>query len=628
MKKYINSIIPLFVTLILIVTSCDTDTKIGDRAVLVDKLPLADATLEYGYTYLHQALVITELDGVLNGEGEFTLFAPTNDAFVAFLAENGYSSLNDIPVETLSNVLRYHVLGAKKSSDALGRREETLLTGQILNVVAGASNLNGKAAISDADQFYENGILHEISRVVLPPAGDAYSFISNDTSYSTLKTAVDHAGLQDLFQGSDLLTIFAPMNDAFAAVGLTPDVIVTLPSEDVAEVVAYHALSGMTFSTEVPNSRIFTLAGSADDGKQGLDFTSDGISVSINTYITSSVNTPNLLTTNAAVHQVTDVVFPDEYLPDYMLIGNNAGLISYYASNTFAQGINTVDTIRARFLSEDRYHLLSPTNYALEVYFADEGISGWGDLSNEQINTIVDMHTFDKDLSITDSEGDSIKNKLGERWFVTVNNDGAMLNGTLGVDGFATSGGEFFINPFGDFDNPNLDRFVYNGTLTSITRILGDIPTIPNESIGEVLLNTTTHDLFGAAIVKTEILSSSSLYTVFAVDNSNFPFSFATAQDILDLDPANPDDAEAIDDLADYIQDQTIAGLEFFVDLTVDLPDNEVISGNGTIRWSISGGLVGVDESRNPLESASIDVPDLIANNGIVHGVDRSFMWE
>ena len=70
-------------------------------------------TMKYKYTITNigdQALEITGLDETLDQNGTFTVFAPNNDAFSAFLLENGFENLNAIPTETLKRYLLNHVL--------------------------------------------------------------------------------------------------------------------------------------------------------------------------------------------------------------------------------------------------------------------------------------------------------------------------------------------------------------------------------------------------------------------------------------------------------------------------------------------------------------------------------------
>ena len=69
------------------------------------------------FSLLVQALTRAELVSVLaDTKGDFTVFAPTNAAFTALLAELKVASINDIPKETLTAVLLYHVRAGKATS--------------------------------------------------------------------------------------------------------------------------------------------------------------------------------------------------------------------------------------------------------------------------------------------------------------------------------------------------------------------------------------------------------------------------------------------------------------------------------------------------------------------------------
>ena len=57
------------------------------------------------YSYLTYALQKTDLDDVLNGEGDYTLYAPNNSAFIGFLMRGGYSTLDEVPKEALKTFI-------------------------------------------------------------------------------------------------------------------------------------------------------------------------------------------------------------------------------------------------------------------------------------------------------------------------------------------------------------------------------------------------------------------------------------------------------------------------------------------------------------------------------------------
>jgi transforming growth factor-beta-induced protein len=116
----------------------------------------------------------TDYVSVLTGDGPFTVFAPTNDAFQALLDSNpDWNSLNDIPVATLQAVLNYHVVsGANVQSDQLSDGQEvealggkfTIEIGESVRVMGGSSN----ATIILTDAQGSNGVVHVIDTVLIP----------------------------------------------------------------------------------------------------------------------------------------------------------------------------------------------------------------------------------------------------------------------------------------------------------------------------------------------------------------------------------------------------------------------------------------------------------------------------
>lgn len=112
---------------------------------------------------------------VLSGDGPFTVFAPTNAAFVALLEELELSSLDDVPADLLEQVLQYHVVPGANV------RAGDLSNGQEVNTLQGDSftiNLGATTSIVDArdrtaniilnDVQSVNGVVHVIDRVILP----------------------------------------------------------------------------------------------------------------------------------------------------------------------------------------------------------------------------------------------------------------------------------------------------------------------------------------------------------------------------------------------------------------------------------------------------------------------------
>ena len=93
--------------------SCDKD---DDVVVPEATVNIADLAIDNGFSSLAAALTKAELVDHLQGAGPFTFFAPTNEAFEAFLTEIVQNSIDDIPAAVLDQILLYHVLAANVTS--------------------------------------------------------------------------------------------------------------------------------------------------------------------------------------------------------------------------------------------------------------------------------------------------------------------------------------------------------------------------------------------------------------------------------------------------------------------------------------------------------------------------------
>ncbi len=107
MKNYFKILPILFLSLFII--SCGDDND--DDGVCCAGSSIVDlASQTESLSTLVSALQVTGLDATLSSPGAFTVLAPTNDAFDAFLTSINAASLDDIPVDVLTNVLLNHVI--------------------------------------------------------------------------------------------------------------------------------------------------------------------------------------------------------------------------------------------------------------------------------------------------------------------------------------------------------------------------------------------------------------------------------------------------------------------------------------------------------------------------------------
>jgi transforming growth factor-beta-induced protein len=162
------------------VVSADIKARNGvihiiDNVLMPADKNLVDLALSLApeFSILVQAVIKADLTSVLANDGPFTVFAPTNAAFVALLDELGATSLDDIPVELLTKVLLYHVVPGRVFSTDLTSGQVSTLNG---NFEVSVENLtitdaNGRVAGLVAGLLNVqaiNGVVHVIDKVILP----------------------------------------------------------------------------------------------------------------------------------------------------------------------------------------------------------------------------------------------------------------------------------------------------------------------------------------------------------------------------------------------------------------------------------------------------------------------------
>ena len=139
------------------------DADIVDTAVQADD-----------FNTLAQALEAAELVDALKGEGPFTVFAPTDEAFDALPDGLLESLLEPENKAQLQAILQYHVVAAKAmASDVVGMESAETLQGDAVQIQVedGTVTLMGQnsATVTQTDIEASNGVIHVIDTVLLPP---------------------------------------------------------------------------------------------------------------------------------------------------------------------------------------------------------------------------------------------------------------------------------------------------------------------------------------------------------------------------------------------------------------------------------------------------------------------------
>ncbi|MFT6338009.1 MAG: putative surface protein with fasciclin (FAS1) repeats, partial [Halioglobus sp.] len=164
---------------------------------------------------LEAAVIAADLAETLSGDGPFTLFAPTDDAFAA-LPPGTVEALLEDPSGALTDILLYHAVGAEAfAADLSDGQMITTINGKDVTVTI---NMDGvfinDAQVTVADLDADNGVVHVINAVLLPPSNTVVDIVVNSPDHNTLEAAVIAADLAETLSGDGPFTLFAPTDDA------------------------------------------------------------------------------------------------------------------------------------------------------------------------------------------------------------------------------------------------------------------------------------------------------------------------------------------------------------------------------------------------------------------------------
>jgi uncharacterized surface protein with fasciclin (FAS1) repeats len=257
------------------------------------------------FTTLLAALDAAGLTSALEGDGPFTVFAPTDAAFAAIDSEVLSDLISD--TDLLTAVLTYHVVpGRYTATDVAGLSSAPTLNGKpvALSFDGTTVRVDGASVIA-ADVEASNGIIHVIDQVILPePIADLVQVARGAGSFSTLLAAVEAAGLTGVLKGDGPFTVFAPTDAAFAAID--PDALNALLAdpEALAAVLTYHVVPGRFTAAQVLASSSLPTANGAN---AAISLDSDG-----NPRIDDAIIlATDIGARNGIVHVIDRVIFPN-----------------------------------------------------------------------------------------------------------------------------------------------------------------------------------------------------------------------------------------------------------------------------------------------------------------------------
>ena len=149
-------------------TEAPTETTAAPDDAAAESNIVETAVAAGDFTTLVTAVEAADLAGTLSGEGPYTVFAPTDDAFAA-LPEGTLDDLLADP-EALANVLTYHVVdGDVMAADLSDGMEVEALNGETLTITIDGDTVKvNDATVTTADIVTSNGVIHVIDTVLVP----------------------------------------------------------------------------------------------------------------------------------------------------------------------------------------------------------------------------------------------------------------------------------------------------------------------------------------------------------------------------------------------------------------------------------------------------------------------------
>jgi transforming growth factor-beta-induced protein len=364
-KKRIAYFVSIFAVLALVLAACapaatpeptpeptadPTEEPMPEEQTIVD-IAVADGR----FTTLVAALQAADLAGTLAGEGPFTVFAPTDDAFAKLPEGTVEGLLEDIPA--LTDILLYHVVSGEVLAESVVMLEEaeTLLGENVSIRVEDGNVYINDAMVVITDIMASNGVIHVIDTVLLPPAeeeslGSIVDIAVADGRFTTLVAALQAAGLAETLAGEGPFTVFAPTDDAFAKL---PEGTVEALLEDIpalTDILLYHVVSG-----EVLAEQVVALNSAKALNEKFLEIeVMDGM-VYIND---AQVVITDIMADNGVIHVIDTVLLPAESQGSIVDIAVADGRFTTLAAALEAAGL--VETLS----SEGLFTVFAPTDDA------------------------------------------------------------------------------------------------------------------------------------------------------------------------------------------------------------------------------------------------------------------------
>jgi transforming growth factor-beta-induced protein len=407
----------------VVTISCSDDDDNSPDTTSDTILGLAQATSDL--STLEAVLELyPDLETLLSGSTEYTVFAPTNAAFAEFLTAIGQTSATAIPEDVLRTVLEYHVVAGEVTSSQLTTGNVATAGGENIAVnVASGVVLNGNTNVTAANVQASNGVVHIVDKVLVPPSilpvvGTIVAPAYFNKDFSTLVSAVVQAGLLNtLLSDDNELTLFAPTNAAFTAAGVTLPANNPTNNAALAEILKYHVIAG---EDEVTSGDIATGSSSATTLSGPIYLSKGAAGVFING--TSQVTIADIQASNGVVHVINrTLVEPTQTIAD-IAVGYTTATTPEFTQLVAA--LSKVPALLTAADSEGNLTVFAPTDAAFQALYTALGVANINELEtaigNAKLAQVLQHHIVGARVFSTDLVSGNV-NTLNEGDPVTIN---------------------------------------------------------------------------------------------------------------------------------------------------------------------------------------------------------------
>lgn len=288
-------------------SSCGCSSGCGGTAAktAAKSKDIVDTAVAAGsFKTLVAAVKAAGLVDVLKGDGPFTVFAPSDEAFAKLPEGTVAALLKDR--KKLQAILTYHVVpGRLPAAKVIASPWLETAQGQSARIMAGSDEVRiDGARIVSTDIEASNGIIHVIDSVILPRK-DIVDTAASAKTFKTLLAAAEAAGLVDTLKSKGPFTVFAPTDEAFAKLPAGTVESLLKDKAKLAAILTYHVVPGRVLSTDLPEG---DLTAKTAEGRSLTINRSDRGAVKVNG--ASSVVSADLIAGNGIIHVVDTVILP------------------------------------------------------------------------------------------------------------------------------------------------------------------------------------------------------------------------------------------------------------------------------------------------------------------------------